>query len=88
MLRFLPVWNYSGIYDGILNGLLDDDASGFRCLVPCRPRVRLVPNAGLHGESEGRWDDAFAVENASSVTAETRSYHIVDLGPRDPADKA
>lgn len=59
LARFLPAWNFSGIYDGVLTGLLGgaDPHAGpaLRCLAPCRPRVRLVPNRGLHGESEQRF---------------------------------
>ena len=51
--RFLPAWNFSGIYDGILNGLLGD---GMHTLAPCQPRVRIALNTGLHGVSHERWD--------------------------------
>ena len=39
----MPAWNYSGIYDGIINGLMGE---GKLAAGPCRPRVRLVANSG------------------------------------------
>ena len=40
---YMPAWNYSGIYDGIINGLMGE---GRLAAGPCRPRVRLVANSG------------------------------------------
>jgi hypothetical protein len=57
--EYLPAWNYSGIYDGILNALV---AGSFYTLAPCRPRVRLIANQGIHGQSEVRWDAVWRVD--------------------------
>ncbi len=59
LAEYMPVWNYSGIYDGIINALVTDT---HYTLAPCRPRVRLVANQGVHGQSEVRWDAALSVD--------------------------
>ena len=74
-LRFLPVWNFSGIYDGIMNGLVDHE---LHCLAPCRPRVRLHANVGLHGESEARWDDVFKVDEETRPEMLADTYKILN----------
>lgn len=81
--RFLPAWNFSGIYDGILNGLLSD---GVHTLAPCRPRVRIALNTGLHGVSHARWDHwlypsstASALMNAPART--TAVYRVLSASP-------
>jgi len=68
--RFLPAWNFSGIYDGILNGLLGD---GVHALAPCQPRVRIAINTGLHGVSHERWDHWLYHPKSSSPTSSTPS---------------
>lgn len=84
--RFLPVWNFSGIYDGILNGLLAD---GLHTLAPCQPRVRIALNTGLHGVSHERWDHWLyrnsssaplpsTSQSSTSVSPSNSVYHVID----------
>ena len=71
--RFLPAWNFSGIYDGILNGLLSD---GLHTLAPCRPRVRIALNTGLHGVSHQRWDHWLYPDTSSFPQPSTSSTSL------------
>lgn len=52
LAEFWHTWNSSGVYDGVLNALMGSR----RSIAPCSPRLRLLPNAGTHGEAKERWD--------------------------------
>jgi len=67
----------SGIYDGILLGLLRERV----CIAPCAPRIKYLPNKGIHGQGDPKWDDPIPLP---SPISRPLAYHVLGQGDWTP----
>ena len=75
--EYWSIWkdDREAVYDGILWMLRQNRL----VLVPCSPRVRLIPNRGVHGDVGGAWDSYLTQLPRWNAPAKQRVYEILDV---------